>query len=517
MGNRVTPGGDGAVPVPLDVAELFVYERGKPNAPVVVCGLFLVLWGPIGVILVLLRAIILFGSLAVLYNAPVYISRYSRSYVRFVLFPLMGWLPWVTNRRHFTRTPNPKVVAMNHPSNFDPLWTHAFLGKCTVIAHEDFYWFFDFMARAGLVQRRIYTARYSGPEGQQRIQREIAEATADGATQPLLVYPEGAVNPAQYGLMRYEKYCFSLGRPVVPVALRCINPWPFEYIVINTSVYYNLFWLLFLPFLIWSFDVGSPMTIEPGQDAIAFSKQVQRWVADKLRIAVTPYNWLDKEVFMMAMKWLDVDPRSLSKAKTTLAAEQLKIYERMRIVRTAPAGQEQRFRRTRELLCNHVESLKPAGLDGFVDLQRVPSHAKGKADKYAAGGAGPLGGTALHGDGAALAEAQQELEALRRALLVTQFEKQDLVRQLEIERLRSELVAIRNEKDELARKLLEAVTPAGAAAAIPDGTWKYSDVRNRLPNNGPNNSNQARSNAPDGQTATQGATDPADRVTIRVE
>jgi hypothetical protein len=319
------------------------------------------------------------------------------------------------------------------------------------------------------------------------------------------------------GLFRFEKHCFGLGVPVVPVAMRCINPWPFEYVVNNTSVSYNIFWLLFFPFVIWSFDVGSPMTIEPGQDAIAFSKQVQRWVADKLRIAVTPYNWLDKEVFLMAMKWLDVDPRSVSKAKTTLAAEQLKVYDRMRTVRMAPAGQEQRFRRTRELLCNHVESLKPAGLDGFVDLQRVPSHAP-KADKYAAGGAGPSGGTAPHGDGAALAEAQQELEALRRALLVTQFEKQDLVRQLEIERLRSELVAVRNEKDELARKLLEAVTPAGAAAATLDGKWKYSDVRNRLPSNSPNNSNQARSSAPDGQTAPQGATDPADHsVTIQVE
>jgi hypothetical protein len=496
---------------------LFTYQRRKPNAPVVVCALFLLLWGPIGLILALVRAIILIGSLAVLLTAPHCISQNSRPYVRFVLFPLMGWLSWVTNRHHVTKTPNPKVIAMNHASNFDPIWTHVFLCKTSAIVHEVYDYFFNPCGRAGLLGRRVFTARFDTGAGQQRVQREIAEATADGATQPLLVYPEGVVNPSMVGLFRFEKHCFSLGRPVVPVAMRCVNPWPFEYVVNNTSVYYNIFWLLFLPFVIWSFDVGSPMTIEPGQDAIAFSKQVQRWVADRLRIAVTPYNWLDKEVFLMAMKWLDVDPRSLSKAKTTLAAEQLKIYERMRIVRTAPAGQEQRFRRTRELLCNHVESLKPAGLDGFVDLQRVPSHAKAKADKYAAGDAGPSGGTALHGDGAALAEAQQELEALRRALLVTQFEKQDLVRQLEIERLRSELVAIRNEKDELARKLLEAVTPAGAAAAIQDGTWKYSDVRNRLPNSGPNNSNQARSNAPDGQTATQGATDPADRVTIRVE
>jgi 1-acyl-sn-glycerol-3-phosphate acyltransferase len=364
MGNRVTPGGDGAVPVPLDVEDLFWFNRRRPNAPVVVCGLFLVLWGPIGVVLVLLRAIILFGSLAVLYNAPVCISRYSRSYVRFVLFPLMGWLPWVTNRRHFTRTPNPKIVAMNHPSNFDPLWTHAFLGKCTVIAHEDFYWFFDFMARAGLVQRRIYTARYSGPEGQQRIQREIAEATADGATQPLLVYPEGAVNPAQYGLMRYEKYCFSLGRPVVPVALRCINPWPFEYTLIHASDFADMFWLLFLPFLIWSFDVGSPMTIEPGQDAIAFSKQVQRWVADRLRVAATDHSWVAKDAFLMALDWEKYAAQTFDKRKTTLEHERRAIQLRAADC-LAATDASRRHHTLGRLVSRRLEQVRA---DGYVTL-----------------------------------------------------------------------------------------------------------------------------------------------------
>jgi hypothetical protein len=28
--------------------------------------------------------------------------------------------------------------------------------------------------------------------------------------------------------MRFEKYCFGLGVPVVPVAMKVINPWPLE-------------------------------------------------------------------------------------------------------------------------------------------------------------------------------------------------------------------------------------------------------------------------------------------------
>ena len=29
-------------------------------------------------------------------------------------------------------------------------------------------------------------------------------------------------------LMRFEKYCFSLGVPVLPVAMVVINPWPLK-------------------------------------------------------------------------------------------------------------------------------------------------------------------------------------------------------------------------------------------------------------------------------------------------
>ena len=510
MSNRVTPGGDGAVPVPLDVAELFVYERGKPNAPVVVVGLFLVLWGPIGVVLVLLRAIILFGSLSVLYNAPVCISRYSRSYVRFVLFPLMGWLPWVTNRRHFTRTPNPKVVAMNHPSNFDPLWTHAFLGKCTVIAHEDFYWFFDFMARAGLVQRRIYTARYSGPEGQQRIQREIAEATADGATQPLLVYPEGAVNPAQYGLMRYEKYCFSLGRPVVPVALRCINPWPFEYTLIHASDFADMFWLLFLPFLIWSFDVGSPMTIEPGQDAIAFSKQVQRWVADRLRVATTDHSWVAKNTFCMAMDWFAVDQRTFEKGKTTVDAER----RALKIRAEAFKGADTRIRRVRELILRKLDELQRLeAKSGKSPYLISPGESQAVTDPH---GSQPI--TTSAADALALSVVQREIVALRKQLSQLQSERDELSSQLALAQLglaRPPSIHCENTEDAIASPLALALefggSPIAAASrvALDDADMGASE-RSRA---------EMVTHSPLAQAALDGArSEPDDEsVTIQVE
>jgi 1-acyl-sn-glycerol-3-phosphate acyltransferase len=454
MSNRVAPGGgDGAVRTPLEVEDLFWFNRRRPNAPVVACVLFLVLWGPIGLVLVLVRAIVLFCSLAFLYKAPFCIARHSRPYVRFVLFPLMGWLPWVTNRRHFTRTPNPKVIAMNHPSNFDPLWTHAFLGKCTVIAHEDFYWFFDFMARAGLVQRRIYTARYSGAEGQQRIQREIAEATADDAKQPLLVYPEGAVNPAQYGLMRFEKYCFSLGRPVVPVALRCINPWPFEYTLIHASDFADTFWLLFMPFLIWSFDVGAPMTIEPGQDDISFSKQVQRWVADKLRVPVTEHSWVAKNTFCMALDWFAVNQRTFEKGKTTVGAERRALKARAEELK----GADYRVRRVRALIVLRLEELHKLEAKSGKSPYLVSSGDSHEATH----GPHPASGS----DAMALAAVQREIATLRLQLLQVQSERDELANRLALAQLglaRQPAVPT-NPEDAAASPLARAVDSGGAS------------------------------------------------------
>ena len=42
--------------------------------------------------------------------------------------------------------------------------------------------------------------------------------------------------------MRYEKYVFSLGLPVVPIATRIINPWPFTHYVSFASPYDNIAW-----------------------------------------------------------------------------------------------------------------------------------------------------------------------------------------------------------------------------------------------------------------------------------
>jgi hypothetical protein len=70
------------------------------------------------------------------------------------------------------------------------------------------------------------------------------------------------------------------------------------------------------------------MTIEPGQDDISFSKQVQRWVADKLRVPVTEHSWLAKDAFLMALDWQQYAADTFAKKKTSLELERCAVQLR---------------------------------------------------------------------------------------------------------------------------------------------------------------------------------------------
>ena len=46
---------------------------------------------------------------------------------------------------------------------------------------------------------------------------------------PLLIFPEGTVANSRVALLLYQKYVFSLGKTIVPVAMTIWNPWPYEH------------------------------------------------------------------------------------------------------------------------------------------------------------------------------------------------------------------------------------------------------------------------------------------------
>ena len=101
--------------VPVEV--MFCFHRVKDSASRVYVVLFWVIWGPIGTVLAVVRLIIAVFFLAIFRVLPKSISGRVHPFLRYVLFPILGWIPWVSGKKHWN-TPNPKVVVMNHASNF---------------------------------------------------------------------------------------------------------------------------------------------------------------------------------------------------------------------------------------------------------------------------------------------------------------------------------------------------------------------------------------------------------------
>ena len=101
----------------MPVELMFNYERMKPDVSWVAVSLF-ALYAPVGVAVVVIRLLACIMSLSVLRLLPNAVSARADRFLGFFLFPLLGWLPWVTGRRTLAATTNPKVIVSNHASNF---------------------------------------------------------------------------------------------------------------------------------------------------------------------------------------------------------------------------------------------------------------------------------------------------------------------------------------------------------------------------------------------------------------
>ena len=93
----------------IAIEDLFALTRRTARSvPRVLSALFVLLWFPFGLTLGAVRVVALALSMRLL--LPRLPRGLARGYVRFLLFPLLGLLPWVVGRRHLHDTPNPKVA-----------------------------------------------------------------------------------------------------------------------------------------------------------------------------------------------------------------------------------------------------------------------------------------------------------------------------------------------------------------------------------------------------------------------
>jgi len=152
------------------------------------------------------------------------------------------------------------------------------------------------------VNRTIYTDSGVGTAAQKAKTRdEILEAVKPGKKEPLVIFPEGTCNNCNIALMQYQKFVFGLGVPVIPIALKIWNPWPIEYMMTFGPIEGNLLTFLFMPMVVYNFQVMDPETIGPDETDGQFASRVQKLTAEKLGTGISNFNFRHKEHMMEAV------------------------------------------------------------------------------------------------------------------------------------------------------------------------------------------------------------------------
>ncbi|KAK2960880.1 putative ancient ubiquitous protein 1 [Blattamonas nauphoetae] len=140
------------------------------------------------------------------------------------------------------------------------------------------------------------------------IMREIDEDKKDLTTQNVLnffnseeskerqlfVLAEGATTSGKVGLLRYNKFVFTLGKPIQPFAVRVNTHMPICIDCPSKNMFPNLFWYGFCPICTWEFTALPVQTICEGEKPEEFATRVQKLTADHLGIACTTYFYKDK-------------------------------------------------------------------------------------------------------------------------------------------------------------------------------------------------------------------------------
>ena len=241
--------------------------------------LFYILWAPFGVVLVLCRAILLVLFLALMYCLPNSVSDVATPVLLInVIMPFCGIFVYGKGKEHFKNIESPYVIAGNHMSNcesscssvasldlrhmstlssrFHLVYLASFLSstmvpfpslQCTVdpflmnvlertstlVGTGNMASIWHLCSQAGLIRSGgiICTSPYGTREEKAACRDSILEALDREKTgySPLLIYPEGTVTNSRVALLLYQKFVFSLGKTVVPVAVTIWNPWPYEH------------------------------------------------------------------------------------------------------------------------------------------------------------------------------------------------------------------------------------------------------------------------------------------------
>jgi hypothetical protein len=253
------------------------------------------LYFPIGLSLLLLRLALLFLLLGILVLLP---STYilPATFYR-IVGPLFGIVTRVVDKR--TRKPKVgktvELVSCNHCGCFDVFPFLAAEYDPFVLVDAGFFKS-SFLARQfEKVVGAVHLAREREMRDQDR--KQVLNCLEEGGStgrKTLLWFPEGWDSTGQVGLMLYQRYLFSLGKPVWPVALRTSVPFlPLEQSLLGTSVINEVIWLFMTPYIVFELTLLDALKKSENESDIEFARRTQVITADELCVIATNYTFRD--------------------------------------------------------------------------------------------------------------------------------------------------------------------------------------------------------------------------------
>jgi ancient ubiquitous protein 1 len=300
--------GSGSGSMPLDgddknlvglrqLSGMFDYSRIDTSASC--CSLLLlVLYAPIGVVLVPLRLVltVVMGLISMLQCTSFCVPRkWHTVLLRIQLFIFIG--VWINIKGE--PAPGTPLWVANHLSEVDAIVLRAISDPYILGYH--FYQKIWWLKLSPLrIFKMIYVPHQSRTEGNAAGRDElnnVIKKTLEKPGEVLLLFPEGGLTNGRVGLLQYHKFVFGLGLQVQPIALTLNSPLPLHADTMYASFLSNILCFLFVPFHTYTVEFMAPVAIdvESEETALDFSRRVMSLTAKKLNIEASPFLYSDKK------------------------------------------------------------------------------------------------------------------------------------------------------------------------------------------------------------------------------
>ncbi|MCH2022513.1 MAG: 1-acyl-sn-glycerol-3-phosphate acyltransferase [Saprospiraceae bacterium] len=280
-------------------------SRFKKLSPInTVCwGIALLLYAPIGFCLFGLRTITLILYLFLCYTILPKKWR-SKLAIEFLL-PVLGLKNQIKQIENLSNTikDKPFIMVCNHISYYDSMiiksvYNNIGVKKFSLIAATLLGGKLQFklLEQIDFIERLIFTKGTQANKNEKEKTRSeiinLLNHKNNPEWLPILVFPEGQVHSGKF-LLRYEKFCFGLNVPILPVAARLNNPWPVNLWRIQEYPIVSTFWFLFLPWVEWDFTILSLQNIKANETASMFAQRIQGLTASELKIDSSDFTLYD--------------------------------------------------------------------------------------------------------------------------------------------------------------------------------------------------------------------------------